>query len=296
MIAIRLMGGLGNQMFQYALIRKLSIKNKINFSMDLTFYENIADSYTLREYELSCFNVVESFLPASKRPNENLDSKRYTGLIGKKKLIEDKLKKRDIWTIYRESHHNFDNKALLCKNNSYLIGYWQTEKYFSDIRKVLLNDFSYKENPNSKNSLFLNQIKSSPSISLHVRRGDYVTNENANQFHGIKDNEYYKSALKKITNNPSRFNIFVFSDDIEWCKKNLNLGTKMIFVTGNKKGSEDMRLMMNCNHNIIANSSFSWWAAWLNNNPSKIVVAPSKWFNDESINTSDIIPKTWVKV
>ena len=129
-----------------------------------------------------------------------------------------------------------------------------------------------------------------------MRRGDYVTNKNASSFHGTKDLGYYKAALKPVLKQTNKPVIFVFSDDPEWCKQNLKFSQNTIYVEGNKKGSEDMRLMMQCKHNIIANSSFSWWAAWLNQNSDKVVVAPKKWFNDPKIDVSDVIPKSWLKI
>jgi len=295
MIAVRLMGGLGNQMFQYALARSLAIKNHTNPIMDMVFFDNIAEVDTPREYELSCFNIKETFLPAAKRPQENHEA-NYRGRKGSLRKIKHTLMGK-AWSTYQEPHHNFDKNTLNKSNGAYLIGYWQTEKYFVDIRTELLKDFSFKAKPKPSNQKILDQIKSSPSISLHVRRGDYVNNKNANKFHGTKGTEYYTKAINEIVKRkPANYTLFVFSDDIAWCKKNLKLSYPTVYVTGNKKGCEDMRLMMNCTHNIIANSSFSWWAAWLNQSPDKLVVGPKQWFNDPSVNTNDVLPSSWIKI
>lgn len=294
MIAVRLMGGLGNQMFQYAVARRLSFTNKTALSLDHIFFDNIAESDTPREYELDCFNIQSKTLVPSRRPQESPEA-NYSGKRGRLQYIKDSLAGK-AWRIYREPHHQFDPNVLTLPNSSYLIGYWQSEKYFSDIREQLLKDFSFKTEPKGKNIQLLKDIQNSESISIHVRRGDYVSNKNASKFHGTKDESYYDEALKRVLKTVKNPKLFVFSDDPEWCKKNLKFKQETVYVEENSKGFEDMRLMMNCKHNIIANSSFSWWAAWLNQNPDKIVVAPKKWFNDPSVDTRDVVPKTWVRI
>lgn len=294
MISIRLMGGLGNQMFQYAIARRLAHDRHTTLAMDMVFFDNITEVDTPREYELDCFKIQENFLKSSMRPIDN--ESRYSGAKGKLRLVKDRLHGK-AWNIYKEKHHNFDPEALQVPNNTYLIGFWQTEDYFKDIRDVLLKDFNIKTPATGQNKKILEEIASTNSVSIHVRRGDYISNTNANKFHGTKGKAYYDAALKQIIKkralNPT---LFIFSDDPEWCKKNLKFPYKTVYVEGNKKGFEDMRLMMNCKHNIIANSSFSWWAGWLNRNPNKVVVAPKQWFNDLSVNTSDIIPSSWIKI
>jgi hypothetical protein len=295
MIAVRLMGGLGNQMFQYALARKLAIKNKTDVVMDLVFYENIAKTDTPRKYELDCFKLRAKFLDPQERPHENPESV-YKGFRGSLRKVKHSLKGVR-WSIYRESGHEYDSNVLSTKNSTYLIGFWQTERYFKDIRPILIGDFEFKSALNPKSKKILDSILGGPSISLHVRRGDYVSNPSANKFHGTKDNDYYQSALRLIVENqPADYTVFVFSDDINWCKKNIKPNLKTVYVSGNKDGFEDMRLMSACNHNIIANSSFSWWAAWLNQNEGKIVVGPKVWFQNKSIDTSDVLPSTWKSI
>lgn len=294
MIGVRLMGGLGNQMFQYAFARRVAHDKNTDFVMDRVFFENIAEGDTTREYEIDCFNITERFLSANKRPNE--EPINYTGVFGKGRFLKHKLKGQS-WHIYREPHHNFDAKALKQPNNTYFIGYWQTEKYFADIRDILLRDFSFKHAPTGKNKSLLAEITKTDSVSVHVRRGDYVANPATNKFHGPKEEAYYRAALAPILKQVKKPNLFVFSDEPEWCKENLSFeGLPTTYVEGNEKGFEDMRLMMHCKHNVIANSSFSWWAAWLNQNPSKVVVGPKKWFNDATVNTKDVIPKSWHQV
>lgn len=290
MIGVRLMGGLGNQMFQYATAKSLAIKNNTSVAMDMIFFDNLEENDTPREYELDCFRISNEIISPSKRPDENRTSS--PGTLNRFR----RLSRTREWQIYREAHHNFDPNVLKLADWTYLIGYWQSEKYFKDIREMLLEDFSFKEQPNKKCQEMLELINSSRSISIHVRRGDYITNPNANKFHGTKDYNYYDAAVKTIAKEVSDPKLFIFSDDLDWCKKNLKFTYPTVYVEGNDKGFQDMRLMLNCQHNVIANSSFSWWAAWLNNNPDKLVVGPKKWFNDPKVNTSDVMPSSWIKI
>jgi len=287
------MGGLGNQMFQYAFGRQLAIDRNTNLGIDLSWFDEYADVDTLRFYELDCFNIQEHFINRSdfvmRAWDEKTTPKRLAYLYTKA-LRKPKLR------IYLQEGHNFKDQVLRLPNNTYIEGWWQSEKFFKPIRPVLLDDFSFKEPPSGNNKKILEQIKKSPAVSLHVRRGDYVFNAHANKFHGLKGLDYYQAALKHITKKLAKPTLFVFSDDLDWCKQNLKLDARMIFVEGNKKGSEDMRLMMHCQHNITANSSFSWWAAWLNKNPDKIVIAPKQWFNEPGVDTSDVIPESWIKI
>ncbi len=294
MIGVRLMGGLGNQMFQYAVARRLAITHRTSVALDMIFFENIAEVDTPRVYELDCFKLQAQILNPTSRPAENPDT-NYLGKRGKLRLLKDSLTGK-AWLVYREPHHNFDPSVANLPNKTYLIGYWQTEKYFLDIRDEILADFSFAHQPGPQNKTLLKQVQSTESVSIHVRRGDYVTNKNAHAFHGTKDNAYYQAALKPILKQVKKPTLFVFSDDPAWCKKHLTFKYPTTYVEGNTRGYEDMRLMMHCQHNIIANSSFSWWAAWLNQNPDKLVVAPKQWFNDPSVNTADVLPDSWLKI
>lgn len=293
MIGVRLMGGLGNQMFQYAIARKLANDHHTTAWLDLQFYEDQSAVDTPRQYELDCFALTPHFLKPEKRPIE--PQPNYLGPRGSILQLAHRLQGK-AWHIYSESHYNFDPKVLEAPDKTYLIGYWQTEKYFADIRSALLKDFGFRSPPTGENMKLLERIRSCEAVSIHVRRGDYVTNKNASTFHGTKDQAYYDNALSIITSKINNPVLFVFSDDPEWCQTNLKFSYETMYVSGNTKGFEDMRLMSQCKHNIIANSSFSWWAAWLNENERKIVVAPNEWFKDSKVDTSDVIPDSWQSV
>ena len=295
MIIIKLQGGLGNQMFQYAIARKLSLANKTELKLDLDFLldRTPRPDFTYRDYNLNIFNLkIEFATQEETKPFVNhLDSrmkrKIYTYLfLGKSnKYINEK-------------QFTYDPDIFKLTGNIYLDGYWQTEKYFSDIKNILYNDFTIKISQDKKSQETNKMIKDTNSVSIHIRRGDYIENKQNYNFHGICDLDYYNNSINLLLKRIENPHFFVFSDDHQWTQENLKLNYPMTFVDHNddSKNYEDLRLMSQCKHNIIANSTFSWWGAWLNQNPDKIVIAPHKWFNNETRNTQDIIPENWIKL
>lgn len=278
MIIVKLLGGLGNQMFQYAAARSLAEQNSTDVMFDLSWFDQDFDANTTpRYYELSCFSL-------------DATAHKYDGTA--RARLRRRLAKQ-----YTEPHFHYDENFKKLSKNAVLNGYFQSEKYFIDIREILLLDFTWKKKPEGKNQELLEQIQQDPSsVSVHVRRGDYVSNENAAKFHGLTGAEYYKAAVKQILQKVKSPKLYVFSDDPGWCKQNLKFTQPTTYISHNTDGSEDMRLMKACGHNIIANSSFSWWGAWLNTNPDKVVIGPSRWFSHPESNTKDVIPSTWHKM
>ncbi len=282
MIIVKMMGGIGNQMFQYAAGRRLSIKHKTILKLDLSFLldRTPRENFTYRDYELGVFNIHENFVSP-------LEIKIF--------WVKQKLK---LINLVNEPQHYFHESMSSISDNSYLVGYWQSEKYFKDVEDTIRYEFNVKFKAEGINKKIAEEINSCESVSVHIRRGDYVSNPETNKYHGLCPLEYYQKALKKITSRIENPHFFIFSDDPEWAQKNLDFEHPSKFITHNgaEKSYEDMRLMSLCKHNIIANSSFSWWGAWLNRNPDKIVIAPRKWFNDPSINTDDLIPESWMRI
>ena len=289
MIIIEIIGGLGNQMFQYALGRYLSEKNNVDFKLDITGFEN----YSLRNYELGIFNIKESF--ASPEEIEEIKYKKQNIII---KMLRRKKEKKLSKNYIQEKHFHFDPEILGIKDNVYLSGYWQSEKYFMEIADILKKEFSIKSEPNAKNREFLEKIKNTNSVSLHIRRGDYVSDAQTKSVHCVNFDEYYVNAVNLMKEKLENPHFFIFSDEPEWVKNNFAQDMEFIIVDCNSSdtGYEDMRLMSNCRHNITANSSFSWWGAWLNNNPDKIVITPQKWFNISERNIKDLLPESWIKL
>lgn len=287
MIAVELTGGLGNQMFQYATGRSIAIHGQTQLKIDLSWFKN-PDAFSRRTYELGCFKIqADLFEPQSLGP------KRVWFRRSRNELRYGDLK------LINEPHFQFYPDLLKASDNVYLKGYWQSEKYFEQAKPQIYRDFQFKSSPSFANKSMLDKIGNSQNpVSLHIRRGDYVADKKTNEFHGTASLEYYDRAIEHISKNIQTPTFFVFSDDPKWCRQNLKLNFPTTFVDHNPptSGYEDMRLMSTCKHHILANSSFSWWGAWLNKSGSKIVIAPKKWFQDPTINTKDLIPKKWVRL
>jgi len=289
MIITKLQGGLGNQIFQYTFGKSLAKKNNTDLKLDLSFY-NDKQNNLQRNYSLKYFNTKENIALDKEtkklKKNEWKDGRRsfFHNLFFANKSI-----------YIKEKQFNFDKKILKTTEDIYLDGYWQSEKYFKDIEKIIKKELTLKERLSNRAKEIAKEIKNSNSISIHVRRGDYVKNPRTNSHHGLCSISYYEKSIKKITQQTQNTHFFIFSDDIKWAKKNLKTSSPTTFVE-DSKDHEDLILMSLCKHNIIANSSFSWWGAWLNNNPNKIIIAPQKWFNDPKRNTVDLIPKSWIRI
>ena len=276
MIIVNIIGGLGNQMFQYAMGAALAIQSKQELKLDITTFEH----YDLRDYELDIFNID----PEIASDEEIIQAK-------KNELSE---------LNFTEKYCYFDlSLKLLGQNeNVYLRGYWQSEKYFSAYKDYILEAFTSKNRLSRQSSQFHKAIASTNSVGLHVRRGDYITNPKENNHHGVCSLEYYNNAASFIVNRIDKPHFFIFSDDLDWAKESLDFIDNITFVELDKNipDYEEMYLMSQCKHNIIANSSFSWWGAWLNQNSKKIVIAPKKWLTDETIDTKDLIPDSWIRL
>lgn len=277
MIIVQLMGGHSNQMFQYATARSLAIQHNTKLLLSMEWFKHMEGVKSPRVFELDGYNIIDTvYKPTITKRLIN----RATGLV-----------------YYEEKNALYDPSLSKLGSNVYLHGNFQSEKYFKDIRPTLLQDFSYKELPSKKNAQLLKEIEAHPqAVSLHIRRGDYVQDAKVSQVHGMAELDYYVKALKHLKKTVKNPKLYVISNDVEWCKQNLKFDAEMVIVDNNNTGAEDMRLMRACKHNILANSSFSWWGAWLNENPDKIIIAPKKWYNDTSISTADLIPDNWVKL
>jgi hypothetical protein len=289
LIIVKLNGGLGNQMFQYAFGRNIAEKCKQDLKLD------VSDLNTFRIFELNIFPIKIDF--ATEKDLILFD--RRTLSIEKKILQKIKsifststfFLESDIIEYYQIPDKKFDN--------IFIKGHWQKEYYFKGIEQIIRKNFSFPVISGDNNLKLLESIKSTNSISLHIRRGDYTLKQNE-IVHGILPLSFYMQALlymKERVNNPT---FFIFSDDVEWVQKELSIEGQVFYVKGNENNNAyiDMQLMSYCKHNIIANSSFSWWGAWLNSNTDKIVIAPQQWFVDEIKNTfhKDLVPKEWIRL
>lgn len=279
MIIIQLAGGLANQLFQYAFGRALALKNSDQLKLDTTGYT----PSNFRQYKLDAYNIKAEIATAE----EIKKLKLPYGLLSR-------FFRGFKYTILGVQNIDYDPKLLEKKGNQYLTGFFQSEEYFKKIRDVILNDLNLNKPLSEKAKQYLTQIKQTTTASLHVRRTDYVTNIKANEHHGTCSLEYYEKAIKLLSDKFSNITFFIFSDDINWCKENLKINFPVVYVEDLNE-HEDLYLMSQCQHNIIANSSFSWWGAWLNNNADKVIIAPEKWANVKNIH-KDIVPKDWIKI
>lgn len=294
MIAVKLMGGLGNQMFQYAAARSLALEKGTWVYLDPSFlYEDSKGRWTQRDYELDVFNIAYKFERSGR-----INFLRSLNLNNFRKRLSDS----PLWFLpYRNFYqpdHRFHPGLFSYPKNTYLHGYFQSEKYFLKHEAQIRKDFEFREPASGKNAETLERIRGSFSVSIHVRRGDYVTLAAASEFHGLMGAGYYKAGAEAILRGKNEQPVFfVFSDDPEWCKQNIQLPGEIVYIDWNtgKSSFEDMRLMSSCKHHVIANSSFSWWGAWLNPSKEKIVVAPKQWFNDSKDQT-DIVPDRWIRL
>jgi hypothetical protein len=294
MIIVRLTGGLGNQLFQYAFGRRQAIASGAELKLDISYYAaNYMDG---RKYRLNNFNIVEDIATVSE--TESLAGRQYRGLAGRlERALRNRLNLHKK-SIVREQGCSFDPKALKKTDNVYLDGYWQSEKYFSDIKDILHRELTVRNTQDVVNRSIAARMDQTESVSMHIRRGDYISNAVFHKIHGVCALDYYESAVERLLEKTDDPHFFVFSDDIEWCRGNLKQDYPITYVdhNGEDKDYEDLRLMSHCKHHIIANSSFSWWGAWLSSNPCKIVIAPDKWFNDPHKDSKDIVPDSWQRI
>lgn len=288
MIITHIYGGLGNQMFQYAVGRQLSLKLNVPLKFDISDFAR----YPLRKYELHHLNIIGDVASSA----EVAQYKPHPSPL--QRVLARWLPLRKGAGYVGETRFTFDPSIISLGDNHYLEGYWQSEKYFTNIADQIRQDFTPKGEPDGENARMLSDIKGQTAISVHVRRGDYVSNAKTNQFHGTTPIEYYQQAANRIQASVKDPTFYVFSDDPTWVQENIKFQANTIYVTqnGGDRSYEDLRLMRHCQHHIIANSTFSWWGAWLGEHTGQIVVAPKEWFKTESQDDRDLVPGRWLRI
>ncbi|MFA5131374.1 MAG: alpha-1,2-fucosyltransferase [Patescibacteria group bacterium] len=283
MLIVKLQGGLGNQLFQYAFGRRLAIIRNEELFLDTRGLEN--NRVIKREYGLAPFAIKAELAPK----DLSLKTEYPLGLISKLLVLFAQKVLRIFYIGYEPQ--------LLKSKAKYFSGFFQSYKYINPIRSELLNEIKLKKELGDKYSDLLREIANTNSVSLHVRRGDFISDPKTAAAHQAYSFDYYTEAIKLISsklNNPA---FFIFSDDINWVKENLKISSSVIFVSApSTRDFEELILMSKCKHNIIANSSFSFWGAWLNQNPDKIVIAPKKWNNVYESEYKDLLPQAWLKI
>lgn len=284
MIIVKITGGLGNQLFQYAIGRALSLKLDCELVLDISFYPQ----QTLRKYELDKFHIKARLASKSEINRAGAGSHFIARLIRKLGLTSF------IYPNYIKELESIRYVSAIddCKIGSYLDGYWQNPTYFQGYKEELCQDFSPIDPISLSAEKWLTKIKGTDSVSLHVRRGDYVQNAHTNNVHGVCSLDYYRNAIKHIQQEISEPIFYIFSDDIDWCKSNLSFVENVIFIDDTESAIDDLVLMHNCKANIIANSTFSWWGAWLKMEGD--VIAPKAWFSSQSRNSTEVYPGSWL--
>jgi hypothetical protein len=292
MITIRLRGGLGNQMFQYAVGKHIAKKLGVGMKLDLTklLKKSKNNNYTERDYQLFIFKFNESFLLT---PN-------LINFLYKYKLnfILQIIKSfRQIgYRKYNEQTFTVENWIIDNPKDQYLyVGYWQSEKYFKSVEDELRQDFQFKDELSQEAKAVHDAISNVNAVCVHIRRGDYVGNTLLN----CSNLDYFANGANYIFGNTVNPHFFVFSDDSEWCKKHVKFDydfTIVDYATDKIKYKEDLQLMASCNHFIMSASSFSWWAVWLRNKKEAKVVVPKKWFLNDDVDVSDLVNENWIKI
>lgn len=292
MVTVLLSGGLGNQMFQYAAAKALAVRLNTPLAIDLYALNRKSKTVTPRSFELDIFSID---VPIKNTLQGEFLIKALPFVQSHRQLFQKLGLFTDTYAIlYQPAFETL-------KGNITLSGYFQNEKYFWNIADELREDFIFKYPLKDRNKAIANEIISGESVSIHIRRGDYVSNKSSVNNFVTCDNSYYDQAITLIKKRIKKPTFYVFSDDIDWVKNNLDFTDSSVRYIDWNKGKNsymDMQLMSLCKHNIIANSSFSWWGAWLNNNPDKTVIAPAQWFRDEKKNMllDDFLPKGWIKL
>lgn len=289
MVIIALTGGLGNQLFQYAFGRALTFdrKNELYFDLEMFTWD------PLRDFSLDKFHIPYKISSAEERDTLKV---RKSTLPFISKYITPYYKSTNIEELTFEYDPNFNKYN---RKNCYYKGYWQTARYFSSIRAVILSDLKLSKPISVEADSYLNAIKSTKqSISIHIRRGDYLKDSKTNNYHGVLPFSYYTDAIAYMESFIEEPTYYIFSDDKDFVKATFGNKENYIFIENIKYDYEELFLMSQCNHNIIANSSFSWWGAWLNETIDKCVVSPKQWFKnkDMQLKTKDLVPHNWIKL
>ena len=299
MIIVQLLGGLGNQMFQYALGKHLAMLNNTELKLDLSVLENrvpFKKGFVFRNYDLDIFDINPSIATSGDIPlypshlKINSIPHRLYNLIkirsrGYKYLLE--------WRLNSYKTILYNDKILKQRGNLYLAGYWASPKYFQGIEELVRKDFKFKEGLEVKCEDIKNKIISSNSVCITVRRTDFLVVK-AMGFHGL---EYFNKAVSIISERIANPVFFIFSDDMDWCKANIKLEQPYHFVDEEyygEKFKDKLQMMSLCKHFINANSNFAWWAAWLSENKEKLIIVPKNYYHDRD--ARDLIPDDWIQV
>lgn len=289
-VIVRIEGGLGNQLFQYAAARSLADRLGCDLALDLRGLDLNGD----RPFQLDLYRIRASI--ASLQQLQALPDWRTSRWGRIRSNLSQFLPAVFSFPAFWPRSFAFDQRFDQITRPMYLVGYWQSEKYFVGNRVRLLQDIQLV-NPLDAVTPLLAEIRATRSVALHIRRGDYVSNASAAQFHGLCDMAYYHAAVNRLKARFPDIHVFVFSDEPAWAQAHILLDVPTHYVNANPpdKGHIDLELMRHCRHHVIANSSFSWWGAWCCESLEQVVYAPLRWFADPATDYSDVVPERWIQ-
>ena len=287
-IAASLRGGLGNQIFEYAAGRSLALRHGTELALDVS---ELGRASTSRRPELDCFEI-DAPIVGRVHSWEELDGPRS---LRARLARRGRRHRPGSLRILRQKGLEFQPAYFDAPDDTHLLGFWQSERYFVEHAEAIRRDLRFRRAPTGPLARLLDEIAVRPSVSVHVRRGDYVSDPVATAFHGVLAGDYYGRALARVAELED-VHAFVFSDDLAWCRQHLQLAVPASFVDVGAAPADDLRLMAACKHHVIANSSFSWWGAWLGRADGGVVVAPRAWVADPTVDTSHVVPDRWIRV
>jgi hypothetical protein len=295
MIVVKLAGGMGNQMFQYAFGRYLSLQHGTELLLDTSILLNRVPCgpKTFYDYELSMFDLPSRIAGEDDIPLYPMS--RSIRSRTRRAVHVLQLRARGFKYVL-EREFGFSAKLLRLPDNIYLDGYWQSDMYFSGVGGQIRADFTYSRALSDKAKGMQEAIRRQPSVCVHIRRGDYL--QYVDHF-GVVGADYVTGALAWLKERRPELHCFVFSNDIPWCQRALDVPRPCTFVSQENAGTDDrehFHLMSLCRDFVISNSTFSWWAAWLSGHPDKVVIAPKNWFQNRKIDTSAVVPREWVRM
>ncbi len=281
MIVSQLTGGLGNQLFQYATGHAAAARAHVPFQIDTRHYDVVDPNYPSRPFALDQMAITA--------PRLSWPTAKWIGLSKRLRRMPGR------FDILIDRAEGFDPRILEIEHDTYLVGCWQTERFFADHRTELMREFAFRTVPDARNADYLAAIQAQPSVCVHFRRTDYL---GPNTTLRPCSPDYYDRALAVMAVAVPDARYFVFTDDPEWVSRNAHLPQDTTLVSHNVGAAdiEDFRLMSNCRHFIIANSSFSWWAAWLADHPAKRVIAPATWYEAGHGSEHDLVPQAWRRI
>jgi hypothetical protein len=284
-IAVRLMGGLGNQMFQYAAARRLALKLQTQLVVDLGwFHYEGAGAHARRVFELDATRLPAELVSFEPAAVDRWESGRRRFRRARFDVVRQ-----------REDDVVLDRRVLDAPDGTLLIGYWQSEGYFADVAETIRRELGFDGEAVRAAPTVEEALGTGRAVSVHIRRGDYVTHPETSAYHGVLTRDYYRQAMDAVTARVGECRFLAFSDDHEWVRQEL-AGDLGLEVVSADLPRHELALMTRCTHHIVANSSFSWWGAWLGERTDSVVVAPARWFTDARIDTTDVVPARWERI